>query len=197
MEYAYKNSLIVNRFVKHSYYTCISKTKFTYACIRRTSEPQDRASEPGLSSDGETPWAGRKRVCSSSIASSQDFNSVLWVSNNRIRVSTMCFSSTPIHTIHKSNWRKHVTLGLEIRTNLATRAEGQQSSKKNGVILHCLHLGTQQIAENNHELRQAQTLQVSLQLNTHKTEQPIESPSLTTDFSPQSPMSPLAACSPL
>lgn len=89
MEYAYKNSLIVNRFVKHSYYTCISKTKFTYACIRRTSEPQDRASEPGLSSDGKTPWAGRKRVCSSSIASSQDFNSVLWVSNNHIRVSTI------------------------------------------------------------------------------------------------------------
>lgn len=51
--------------------------------------------------------------------------------------------------------------------------------------------------ENNHELRQAQTLQVSLQWNTHKTEQPIESPHLTTDFSPQSPMSPLAACSPL
>lgn len=52
-------------------------------------------------------------------------------------------------------------------------------------------------AENNHELRQAQTLQVSLQSNTHKTEHPIESPPLTTDFSPQSPMAPLAACSPL
>lgn len=88
-------------------------------------------------------WARRNQVCSASIASSQDFNSVLWVSNNRIRVSTMCFSSTPIHAIHKSNWRKHVKLCLEIRTNLATRAEGKQSSKKNGVILHCLHLGTQ------------------------------------------------------
>lgn len=36
-------------------------------------------------------------------------------------------------------------LRLEIRTNLATTAEGEQLSKKNGVILHCLHLGTQQI----------------------------------------------------
>lgn len=38
-------------------------------------------------------------------------------------------------------------------------------------------------AENNHELRQAQTLQVSLQSNTHKTEQPIWFPTPYNGFS--------------